>query len=355
MKNEYSLRSGAFLAGVVALAAVRSLAGDGGEGPREFLTPEEEAEREGERRKEAPPALSVTPARLRAEVRPGETAILRLTVRNTGGRTLQWSVLSAPKWARIDRRKGSLGHRQEHSLVIVADPEGLPAGPARGNIVIVAPDAAGSPATIPAALQVRKARRVRPPPDTREPEPPAVEPLATAGTTMAVPGDLSGPGGLGMPAGPRKGRWGMSFGMLLPQTGDGQELVRGPIGVLFYRFGAKEPGKKGLDIGWGYSEVYSTFDFDDVGSRLLIGRARAIFPVGGGTFCFTAGGQVVSEHPGYEGIPEEDIDKGYMQGTADLGALLRLGKRFELGVTYSILIESQNVPAMLDVGIGLIF
>ena len=60
---------------------------------REVLTPEEQAERELEAKRQAPPVLVVGPAQLRMEISEDETQTVSLTVRNAGGGKLVWSVL----------------------------------------------------------------------------------------------------------------------------------------------------------------------------------------------------------------------------------------------------------------------
>ena len=142
-------------------------------GAREVLTPEEQAERELERRRNAPPVLECTPKSLVATVEPGETTLLHLTVRNAGGLRLRWSVLSAPKWVRLDRLSGKLGFEEEDTLVLVADPGALPRGAVQGRIVIAAPGAEGSPVTIAVALAGPAAARPEAPAPV--PEPPREE------------------------------------------------------------------------------------------------------------------------------------------------------------------------------------
>ena len=110
---------------------------------REVLTPEEQAERELERKRQAEPVLECKPRSLRAEVKRGETTGLRLSVENAGGRTLNWAVISAPKWASPDRRSGELGYQEKLGVLVTLDPEGLPAGETSGVIVVEGRDRGG--------------------------------------------------------------------------------------------------------------------------------------------------------------------------------------------------------------------
>ena len=91
---------------------------------------------------------------LRVSVKQGQTALAHLTIRNAGGRTLSWTVESAPGWLRLDRLSGELGFGGEQKLVVVADASTLEAGTEAGEIVIAAPGGEGSPVTISVAAEV---------------------------------------------------------------------------------------------------------------------------------------------------------------------------------------------------------
>lgn len=110
---------------------------------REVLTPEEQAERELERKRRAQPVLECGPGNLRAAVKRGETRGLRLSIENAGGRKLNWAVISAPKWASPDRRSGELGYQEKLGVLVTLDPERLPAGETSGVIVVEGRDRDG--------------------------------------------------------------------------------------------------------------------------------------------------------------------------------------------------------------------
>jgi hypothetical protein len=93
----------------------------------EALSPAERRARDLERRKAAPPALSVSPAEIRAVVAEGESATVTLTIANAGGRTLTWTIASAPAWLAADERSGSLGFGEKRAVAVVVDPAGVPA------------------------------------------------------------------------------------------------------------------------------------------------------------------------------------------------------------------------------------
>ncbi len=160
-------RSGGFalLLTAVFVAALPSAAQEGA-APREIITPEEMAELE----RDAQPVLECEPAELRAEVKRGRGAVLTLTIRNAGGRKLNWSVFSKPEWVRLDAEKGELGYHEERKLVVAVETAGLGPGTVTGELMIVAADAKGSPASVSVSVHVR---RGEPPP----PERPRAEPV----------------------------------------------------------------------------------------------------------------------------------------------------------------------------------
>jgi hypothetical protein len=303
---------------------------------REILTPEEQAERELERKRQAEPVLECSPSALEAKVTQGQTSILHLTIGNTGGRTLRWSVLSAPKWVRLDRMSGKLGFEEEERLVLVADPEGLPGGIASGKIVVAAPGAEGSPATVALALDV--------------PAPPPSETPA-AGPTPSGPGSAV-PAPPVVPKTPRAWRLGLMVAAIEPMPGSAREYHGSPpMGILLIRFGANGTRRKGIEFGAGLAEFYSEEDGEEeLWSRLIIWRTRALFPVVGGLH-LTAGGQIVSEEADYPGTDYKE----HTRGTLDAGAMYRLGGHFELSASYSYLVESRNVPGMMEFGLAVTF
>ena len=301
---------------------------------REILTPEEQAEREIQKRRQAEPVLECSPTALKAKVTQGQTSILHLTIGNTGGRTLRWSVLSAPKWVRLDRMSGKLAFEEEERLVLVADPEGLPGGIASGKIVIAAPGAEGSPVTITLALDVPA-----PPPS----ETPPAE-LVPSGPKALVPVIPAKPGK------PKNWCVGLLVAAVEPMPGSAMEYQGNPMGMFLVRFGAKGTRRKGIEFGFGYAEFNSWENADEISTRLLISRTRILFPAIGGLY-LTAGGQIVSEETDYPGTDYEE----HTRGTVDVGAVFRLGGHFEVSASFSYLIESRNVPGLMEFGVGLTF
>ena len=136
------------------LGAVAMLAWMSAASAREVLTPEEQAERELEAKKRAPPVLVVEPAELNATLGRGETKALLLAVKNAGGQVLRWTVVSSPTWAPPDPRRGELGFGGRIDLAVVIDPARLAPGANRGELVVAAPGVEGSPATVAIVIRM---------------------------------------------------------------------------------------------------------------------------------------------------------------------------------------------------------
>jgi hypothetical protein len=165
-------------------------------GAREVLTPEEEATRSLEERREARPVLRCEPNEISAKLKRGNTALRRITVRNAGGKTLSWSVVSAPGWVRLERLSGELGFEEERALVVVVDAGGLGAGRHEGKIVISAPDAGGSPAEVGVACEVEPGPvPVGGPAPVLACGPKALEATVTQGASVRLPFAIRNDGG----------------------------------------------------------------------------------------------------------------------------------------------------------------
>ncbi len=124
---------------------------------REVLTPEEQAERELEKKRQAAPVLVCTPDTLGATVARGETRALLLTIRNGGGQTLSWAVISAPSWVDVGVRGGELKFGEKRTLTLAVDPREMTTGTSEGVILVEAPGAEGSPVRVRIVVEVEEA------------------------------------------------------------------------------------------------------------------------------------------------------------------------------------------------------
>ncbi len=128
-------RTTRFLAGLLPASALLVLAALPCSA-REVLTPEEQAERELEQKRQAQPVLVCSPKSLSASVTRGDTQRLRLTIRNAGGRTLGWVATFWPNWARLTTDSGELGFQKEQVVYVTIDTTRLPTGRTRGQIIL---------------------------------------------------------------------------------------------------------------------------------------------------------------------------------------------------------------------------
>ena len=94
--------------------------------------------------------LQVEPATLRDSALIGtrEHRLSLLEITNNGG----WSAVGDSGWIRVSPPAGN-GPR---TLTIVLDPEGLRAGAHRGTVTVSAPDASGSPVTVPITFVIQQ-------------------------------------------------------------------------------------------------------------------------------------------------------------------------------------------------------
>lgn len=298
--------------------------------------PEEPTRQEPAPKRESGPVLAVEPAPLSAGMKPGEPLLLGLTVRNAGGETLAWHVLSAPEWARLDVLSGELGFGDEKKLVIVVEPGAIPEGGLEGQIVIVAPDAKGSPAK----FRIRAGRQgaaeegageegavVTIEPEVEAPVPPAEIPEAAPVPPIA-----------------RRGGLGVRAGVLLPAAGETADHAAAAILSLTYSPGCRGASKVSYELGIDYART----EAPDTGvlSNVGIARADLLYAPGGPT-------GIPYLLAGVEGILTGTGSETSYAGAVNVGVGMALaGGRFDLRVTQSMLVGSTNVQELTVVTLG---
>jgi hypothetical protein len=144
-------------------------------------------------------------------------------------------------------------------------------------------------------------------------------------------------------------RWGVEAGYLSPLGGDSQDFEGGALVGATLRMGANLRKPTGLELGAAYSALDA--DGADASTNVLFLRARALRLVGKGGFCLAAGVQGVRQDAKQNG---SELDS-FTGATIDVGALAFVGRRYEVGLTYSILYESENVPGTIAVTAGFSF
>jgi hypothetical protein len=284
----------------------------------ELLTPEEEAQRELERKRRAPPVLSCSPGSLLASMKEGETGHLVVTIRNTGGRTLEWEIESAPDWLEVTKVAGSLGYGEKEQLGLLAKPASGTTGTVSGSVVIRAPGAGGSPVSIPVTLEIEP-----------KPEPPVLPPQEPPEIPIAPPR--------------RKNALGVRAGVLLPSSGDTADYDANFVFGIYYRIPVRRVAtlsyELSLDIG-GEDEV------SDYESRSVMGDASLVFALGGepgrrGGYLLSGIGVLM------EFVDEQTTGASYTNYATMItlgGGLVFADGRLDARLAYGIFVGSDNVP-----------
>jgi hypothetical protein len=318
----------AFLLAATLVAALPAAA-------REILTPEEQAERELAKRREAEPVLVCEPTALEVAVKRGETRALRVTIRNAGGLTLSWAVISAPKWVSPDRRAGELGFDEKRSLVLTVDPEGLGGVETTGEIVIEAPEAEGSPVTVRIVAVVEGGIETEsdiPAPEVTEPRTPP-KPDRPA------------------PRGPRSRRFGVRAGYLMPNSGQLRRFDAGPLVGPYLHLARRNGSRLTVELGLDVYRLQSDDEFWVGHSDVFAGRLDVLYALAGPAA--RTGGYVVCGIAGLlESAVREGVDIRYVNGVGalDLGAGASMASgRLDLRLTHNIVLGGENVGALTSV------
>ncbi len=317
---------------VLALAALPCAAQEEFELP-EFLTPEEQAERELERARKAEPVLECEPPALRGESAPGQVVKLGLSVRNAGGRLLKWSVKLSPGWLDVQPRSGELGYREKSDVSVKAHTKALAPGAHEGRIVIEAADAKGSPATVAVTLTL-KAEPVKDKPAAVPDETPAKGRSEPRRGAQREPTRADG----------RRGRFGVRAAYHMESVGDVSKAGAGAFVGLYYRrgrFGEKRLlYELGVDAGTrDESEKYATQPFG--------GRLDLLFRLGGADGEKPARGYLLS---GLAGFMERVEDLGTGDRYTNYAAAVDLGggvgflnERLDVRLSHAVFLGSDNL------------
>ncbi len=180
----------------------------------------------------AQPVLEVAPRRLTCTVLGGQRARLTLTLRNGGGRTLNWAVESKPSWVTLTRLRGRLGYHESQTVTVTVNASRLPGGDHTGSIVLEAPGAVAMSVTVRIAAEVVGSEG-EPETPTRERRTPSADRERATGTSVRTRTALAG----GRRTSPRRPaaapayNIGIDVFVGLP-TGVGVELPSVPLGTL---------------------------------------------------------------------------------------------------------------------------
>jgi hypothetical protein len=304
--------------------------------------------------REAEPVLEVSPHVLRATVAKDETAAFRLAISNAGGRKLRWRLRSSLRGLRFSVGEGELGYRGSQVVSLSFAGRAVPGETVRGEVVVDAPGASGSPVRVPVSVRVKTPPAEEPaePEEQEKPDEPrklgprarrfrraktikAEEPKPPPGTPQTRPTS-------------RK-PFGVHVGYSAPAGGDVEAYLGGPVVGVHYRSGG-EGAPLGFEFGLDF--VSSDSSAGDATSSILMVEAAALFRPGAGrAFYVLGGGRLVAES-----VSVESPDSGGVAAAVDLGGGVTFaGGRMDLRATYSFLIGSRNVPGFGGVAVGYSF
>jgi hypothetical protein len=144
-------------------------------------------------------------------------------------------------------------------------------------------------------------------------------------------------------------RLGVEAGYFMPLAGAEQDYQPGVMGGAVLRMGANLDSALGVEFALAGTSLQA--DGADASSDLLFLRARGLYAVGLSGLCLSAGMQLAQQGAVEEG---ESLDS-FTGATIDLGALIFFAKRYEVGLTYSMLYASENVPGTVALTGGVAF
>jgi len=312
---------GVAVSAALLLAAVQAQALD-------ILSQSEIAEREKRLKLQARPVLSCTPMELSASAVRGETAELRLTIRNGGGQVLRWSLSRLPPWLAADVVTGELAYGEERAVVLHVRTQLVSSSTDVAEILVEAPGAEASPARVSVAAEVK-------------PAPVAPASAHAAGAVADIPRDIprlpldspSAPGGLGV-----------RVGFMLPGSGSATEYESSAFLGLQYQMRKSDSSRLSLELGIDYAS--SDAGTGDSSSTLTSGRADVLFRVGGGGNLYLLSG--------LGGLFESsDVSGSSKAGLLDVGAGMCLaGGKVDVRLTHAVLLGGDNVSGMTLLSAG---
>lgn len=293
----------------------------------DILSGSEIAERERKRKLLAKPVLSCAPLELSARAVRGETAELRLTIRNGGGQVLRWSLSRLPPWLAADVLTGELRFEERRTVVLHVRTQLVRSDSDVAEILVEAPGADGSPARVSVAVEVR-------------PAPLTPAPARTVNTVGAVGAVADTPLEIARipPGSPRaRGGLGVRVGLMLPGSGAATEYESSPFFGLQYRMGG-DSSKLSLELGLDYTS--SDAGTAEGSSTLTSGRADVLFHIGGG------GGPYLLSGLGAL-FESSDASGSGKAGLLDVGAgMVFIGGKLDVRLTHAVLLGGDNVSGM---------
>ncbi len=300
----------------------------------DILSGSEIAERERKQKLQAKPVLSCSPRELSARAVRGETAELRLTIRNGGGQVLRWSLSRLPPWLAADVVTGELRFGEERAVVLHVRTQLVPSGTRAAEVLVEAPGAEGSPARVRVAVDVRPAP-IAPGPAPRAPE----------------PAEEMGPEPVADLAAPRVKRFTARAGLIIPGSASDEERETGLLIGAAYDLPFLRTEKLVIEASADFGSLS-----DESGARsstmvMLSGTARYLL-TGGGLYVM-GGGSVVLESYSSDASGTDGTNLGSLLG---LGIGVRPGAgSLDLRLSHQVLLGSDNVGGLTSFTAGYSF
>jgi hypothetical protein len=318
----------------------------------EFLTPEEQAERELERKRNAQPLLACEPSALKASAVEGGAVSLKLTVRNAGGQVLEWSVASSAKWLGVQPRSGRLGFEEKTELTVGVSAVGLEVGTHSGEIALEAAGAGGSPKHVTVSVAVRaKSKQVVPPAKPAKPveKPSPPGPRKQTESPRTLKRDHS-------PGQAKRGRLGVRAAYHMESVGEVRDSAGGALVGIYYRRGRFSESKFLYEFGLDASTRDESGGF---ATQPFGGRADLLFRLGG-----SGDGKAVRMYlaSGLAGFVEQVEDLGTGESYTNYAAALSLGggvglldERLDLRLLHDLFLGSDNLQGKTMVAVSYAF
>lgn len=108
----------------------------------------------------SPPALACSTDEVRLVVKGDMVARSVFTVKNEGGRMLEWSIQTCPSWVTIKPRKGSLRQQESQEITIEVDGKSLRQGLVTEGVIAIAAGGRDAPFEIRVGVDVIGAPKV---------------------------------------------------------------------------------------------------------------------------------------------------------------------------------------------------
>jgi hypothetical protein len=308
---------GVVLSAALLVQAVPALALD-------ILSGSEIAERERKRRLQAKPVLSCAPLKLSARAVRGDTAELRLTIRNGGGQVLRWSLSQLPPWLAADVMTGELKFEGQRTVMLHVRTQLVRSDSDVAQVLVEAPGADGSPARVSVAVEVKPAPVMRA----------STRPMDTVGAVADTPLPIAR---IPLDSAPARGGLGVRVGFMLPGSGTATEYESSPFFGLQYRMRG-DSSKFSLELGLDYTSS----DAESAGSSstLTSGRADVLFHMGksGGLYLLSGLGAL---------LESSDVSGSSKAGLLDVGAgMVFVGGKLDVRLTHAMLLGGDNVSGM---------